>query len=180
MKTEKAVATPLVAPAAPTPTPVKAIASKPAAKSAAVKKPVITVAAVKPATPRGDKVAPKVAPKAAPKVAAKTAPKAAPKAASKSPAKPAVKPALSQKRVATKVEVKAISPIVRDSFTMTAADQELLKKCKRDAVTSGRDSTKKSEIVRAALRHFASLAASTQLMELNGLDPVKTGRPKKK
>ena len=87
---------------------------------------------------------------------------------------------LSQKRVAPKVEVKAVSPIVRDSFTMTAADQELLKKCKRDAVTSGRDSTKKSEIVRAALRHFASLAASTQLMELNGLDPVKTGRPKKK
>ena len=176
MKTEKAVATPLVAPAAPIPTPVKAIASKPAAKSAAVKKPVITVAAVKPAAPRPAKVAPKVAPKAALKVAAKTTPKAA----SKSPAKPAVKPALSQKRVAAKVEVKAISPIVRDSFTMTAADQELLKKCKRDAVTSGRDSTKKSEIVRAALRHFASLAASTQLMELNGLDPVKTGRPKKK
>jgi hypothetical protein len=63
---------------------------------------------------------------------------------------------------------------------MTTADQELLKKCKRDAVISGRDSTKKSEIVRAALRHFASLSAATQLMELNGLDPVKTGRPHKK
>ena len=75
---------------------------------------------------------------------------------------------------------KAVSPIVRDSFTMTTADQELLKKCKRDAVISGRDSTKKSEIVRAALRHFASLSAATQLMELNGLDPVKTGRPNKK
>ena len=81
---------------------------------------------------------------------------------------------------AARITAKAVSPIVRDSFTMTTADQELLKQCKRDAVTSGRDSTKKSEIVRAALRHFASLAASTQLMELNGLDPVKTGRPKKK
>ena len=83
-------------------------------------------------------------------------------------------------KVAAKTTAKAVSPIVRDSFTMTTADQELLKKCKRDAVTSGRDNTKKSEIVRAALRHFASLSPSTQLMEINGLDPVKTGRPKKK
>ncbi len=68
---------------------------------------------------------------------------------------------------------------MRDSFTMTTADQELLKKCKLDAIKSGRDSTKKSEVVRAALRHFAALAPATQLMELNQLDPVKTGRPKK-
>ena len=74
---------------------------------------------------------------------------------------------------------KAVSPIVRESFTMTTADQELLKTCKKDAIQSGRDSTKKSEIVRAALRHFASLTASTRLMEINGLDPVKTGRPRK-
>ena len=82
--------------------------------------------------------------------------------------------------VTAKIAPKAVSPIVRDSFTMTTADQELLKKCKRDAITAGRDSTKKSEIVRAALRHFASLSPSTQLMEINGLDAVKTGRPKKK
>ncbi len=75
---------------------------------------------------------------------------------------------------------KAVSPIIRDSFTMTTADQELLKKCKRDAIAAGRDDTRKSEIVRAALRHFASLSAATQLMEINGLDAVKTGRPKKK
>ena len=83
-------------------------------------------------------------------------------------------------KVVARTTAKAVSPIVRDSFTMTTADQELLKKCKRDALASGRDSTKKSEIVRAALRHFASLSPSTQLMEINGLDPVKTGRPKKK
>ena len=83
-------------------------------------------------------------------------------------------------KVAAKTTLKAVSPIVRDSFTMTAADQELLKKCKRDAIATGRDDTRKSEIVRAALRHFASLSPATQLMELNGLDPVKTGRPKKK
>ena len=103
--------------------------------------------------------------------------------------KPAVKAAIASK-VVTKPAVKAVttkplntpkavSPIMRDSFTMTTADQELLKKCKADAIKSGRESTKKSEVVRAALRHFASLAPATQLMELNQLDPVKTGRPKK-
>ncbi len=95
--------------------------------------------------------------------------------ASKVVVRPAVK-TVSTKPVSAP---KAVSPIMRDSFTMTTADQELLKKCKLDAINSGRDSTKKSEVVRAALRHFASLAPATQLMELNLLDPVKTGRPKK-
>ena len=139
---------------------VKTIEGRPAAKSVATKKPATVVAAAKTIAPVATSAASKIAPKVA--------------------AKPAVKPAPLAKRAAAKSPAKAASPIVRDSFTMTAADQELLKKCKRDAVTSGRDSTKKSEIVRAALRHFASLAASTQLMELNGLDTVKTGRPKKK
>ena len=154
MKTKKAAAKPVAKTStqATVKTPVKAIAAKPASKKAAAKKLVSVVAAVKPAA---------------------TVP-------AKAASKPAVKSAPSQKRAVAKNVVNAVSPIVRDSFTMTTADQELLKKCKRDAVTSGRDSTKKSEIVRAALRHFASLAASTQLMELNGLDPVKTGRPKKK
>ena len=154
MKTEKAAAKPLAKQSTQTAVkaPLKAIAAKPTSKTVAAKKPVGMVAAVKPAAP----------------VAAKAA------------SKPAIKSASSKKRAVPKSVAKAVSPIVRDSFTMTTADQELLKKCKRDAVTSGRDSTKKSEIVRAALRHFASLAASTQLMELNGLDPVKTGRPKKK
>ena len=126
--------------------------AKPAAKPAvkAINKPVVKVPARKPAT--------------------KTV------IAKKVTTKPAVK-AVTTKPVSAP---KAVSPIMRDSFTMTTADQELLKKCKRDAITAGRDSTKKSEIVRAALRHFASLSPSTQLMEINGLDPVKTGRPKKK
>lgn len=166
MKTEKAAAKPAAKPVAKPAAKslVKAIASKPAVKTVHAKKPLTIASAAKAAAP--------VASSAAPKVAAKVA------------AIPTVKSAPAQKRntpkSAPKTVPKAVSPIVRDSFTMTTADQELLKKCKRDAVTSGRDSTKKSEIVRAALRHFASLAASTQLMELNSLDPVKTGRPKKK
>ena len=124
------------------------------------------------------------------KVAAKLSAKPAAKVATRKPfVKPAVK-AVVTGRVVAKPTVKAVttkpvstptavSPIMRDSFTMTTADQELLKKCKLDAIKAGRDSTKKSEVVRAAVRHFASLAPATQLMELNGLDPVKTGRPKK-
>ena len=119
------------------------------------------------------------------KVTAKAAAKPAAKVTTRKPvAKPTVntvvgKPAV--KAVTTKPvsAPKAVSPIMRDSFTMTTADQELLKKCKLDAIKAGRDSTKKSEVVRAALRHFASLAPATRLMELNQLDQVKTGRPKK-
>ncbi len=124
------------------------------------------------------------------KVAAKASAKPAAKATARKPVtKPAIKTAVAStvvakpggRAVTTKPvsTPKAVSPIMRDSFTMTTADQELLKKCKLDAIKAGRDSTKKSEIVRAALRHFAALAAATQLMELNLLDPVKTGRPKK-
>ena len=118
--------------------------------------------------PLAKKVATKPTPPAVKTGAAKPAASVTTKAPEKKA--PAGKPAVP----------KAVSPIVRDSFTMTTADQELLKKCKRDAMSSGRDDTKKSEIVRAALRHFASLSAATRLMELNGLDPVKTGRPNKK
>ena len=127
--------------------------------------------------------------KPATKVAAKAATKPAAKVAARKPvAKSAVKTVVASKVVVKPVAKavttkpvsasKAVSPIMRDSFTMTTADQELLKKCKFDAIKSGRDSTKKSEVVRAALRHFASLAPAAQLMELNQLDPVKTGRPK--
>jgi len=67
---------------------------------------------------------------------------------------------------------------VRDSFTMTAADHELIKRCKRDAVTAGRD-TKKSEVIRAALQHFAALPVAERVSALSRLEVIKTGRPNK-
>ena len=136
------------------------VAAKPAAK------PIVRVAARKAAATKRTAITPA---KAVAPVVVKAPVKSAANAKSAAP---------TAAKAAAKVVAKTVSPIVRDSFTMTAADQELLKKCKRDAVASGRDSTKKSEIVRAALRHFASLSASTRLMEINGLDAVKTGRPK--
>ena len=114
-------------------------------------------------------------------------------AAAKAPAASAKKPAAPQKPAATTTKaiakkapvtktaaVKETNVVVRDSFTMTSADHELLKVCKRDAVAAGRDSTKKSEIVRAALKHFAQMPAAARLVELNNLWPIKTGRPNKK
>ena len=133
-----------------------------------------SVKLAKPATKIAAIVAAKPSAKPAAKVAARK-PAVKTVVANKVAAKPAVK-AVTTKPVSAP---KAVSPIMRDSFTMTTADQELLKKCKLDAIKAGRDSTKKSEVVRAALRHFASLAPTTQLMELNQLDPIKTGRPKK-
>lgn len=133
--------------------PLKVVARKPVAIKPTVKKTTTVVATVKP--------------KAVASV-------------SRSVAKPVPGAQTVTQKIAQKAAPKAVSPIMRDSFTMTTADQELLKKCKRDAIASGRDSTKKSEIVRAALRHFAALSASTRLMELSGLDPVKMGRPKKR
>jgi hypothetical protein len=99
------------------------------------------------------------------------------------PTKPAATKteAIARKATAEKpVAVKESNAVVRDSFTMTSEDHELLKVCKRDAVAAGRDSTKKSEIVRAALKHFAQLPAAARLVELNNLWPIKTGRPNKK
>ena len=125
------------------------------------------------------------------KVAAKSVTKLAAKVTTRQPVlKPAVVKTVTTRKVVAKPTTKAVvtqpvsapkavSPIMRDSFTMTTADQALLKTCKLDAIKAGRDSTKKSEIVRAALRHFASLAPATRLIELNQLDQVKTGRPKK-
>ena len=130
-------------------------------------KTLVKVAARKPAAKKAAAKAPAkavVAPKPAEKTAAKIAPGTQPVTA----------------KIAAKTPAKAANPIIRDSFTMTTADQELLKKYKRNAITAGRDSTKKSEIIRAALRHFAALSPATQLMKINGLDTVKTGRPKKK
>ena len=126
---------------------------------------------------------------AARKAGTRKAPASKSPVAAAKPAKP-VKPtkpaattteAIARKATTDKpVAVKESNAVVRDSFTMTSEDHELLKICKRDAVAAGRDSTKKSEIVRAALKHFAQLPAAARLVELNNLWPIKTGRPNKK
>ena len=98
---------------------------------------------------------------------------AAKAATKKSAVKAAAKAVLTQPVSSPKV----VSPILRDSFTLPTADQELLKRCNLEAMKSGRDSRKKREIVCATLRHFASLTSATRRMELNQFDQVKSGLP---
>jgi hypothetical protein len=101
--------------------------------------------------------------------------KATPKAAVK----------VSPSRLAAANKVAKVAPlkvpkVVRDSFTMTAEDHDLLKGFKKEAATAGRDSTKKSEIVRAALQQFAMLSPIARLAAINAVAPIKVGRPKHK
>lgn len=69
--------------------------------------------------------------------------------------------------------------LVRDSFTLPEADHDLIKECKKIAVAQGRE-TKKSEVLRAAIRRFATLAHAEQLKAYAELAPVSVGRPKKR
>ncbi len=92
---------------------------------------------------------------------------------------PARKAAPATKAPAAAKPVVATVKVVRDSFTMTQADHDLLKSCKRDAIAGGRDNAKKSEIVRAALRCFAALSVADRMAAIGKLAPIKTGRPEK-
>jgi hypothetical protein len=91
---------------------------------------------------------------------------------------PALKPAATSKAV--KIAPVKAAKVVRDSFTMTAEDHDLLKGFKKEAAVSGRDSTKKSEVVRAALQQFATLSLTARLAAIHAVVPVKVGRPKHK
>jgi hypothetical protein len=83
--------------------------------------------------------------------------------------------------VTTKLAVKHAAKVklVRDSFTLPEADHALLKACKKLALTSGRE-TKKSEVVRAAIRAFSALSAAQQLASYQALPQIAVGRPKSK
>lgn len=124
-------------------------------------------------------------------MAIKTPVKSARAVAAKKPAVPvkkiAVKPAAkvtpkpSTAAVATTKAIEAKAPkVVRDSFTMTTEDHDLLKGFKKEAAAAGRISTKKSEVVRAALQQFATLSEAARAAAIGAVPPVKIGRPKQK
>jgi hypothetical protein len=71
------------------------------------------------------------------------------------------------------------SKLVRDSFTMPQMDHDMIKQCKKTAVATGRE-TKKSEVVRAAIRCFAALSMPQQLAAYAALQTIPLGRPKAK
>lgn len=130
-------------------------------------------------------------PRTAAKSPAKPSAKATAKPAAKTPAAktPAPVPA---KPVAVKTTAPAPAPkaaapakppkikakLVRDSFTMPASDFALIAVLKERALGFKRP-TKKSELLRAGLQSLAGLNSTSLQAALNGLAPLKPGRPKK-
>jgi hypothetical protein len=131
------------------------------AKTTAPLKPSNKVTAAKKATKPVAKVqSGTVAKKLKPDVSV-TTPVAAPKAQS------------SAKKAMPKVK------LIRDSFTLPEADHDLIKQCKKAAIAGGRE-TKKSEVVRAAIRAFSDMPVSQQLAAYGKLQAIAVGRPKAK
>jgi len=131
---------------------------------------------------------------AAVKVPAKTPTKAAAKAAAKTakpvktagPAKKAAAPAKAVKPAKAAKTKPAAAPealakpkikLVRDSFTMPRGDHDLISLLKTRSLVLQR-ATKKSELLRAGLHALAALGDKQLLAALNGLQPLKAGRPK--
>jgi hypothetical protein len=69
--------------------------------------------------------------------------------------------------------------LVRDGFTMPAADYALIAELKHRLHDVKREA-KKSELLRAGLQALALLDAPSLAAALDRLAPVKTGRPPKK
>lgn len=116
------------------------------------------------------------------KVLKKAAPVAivAPTPAIKKPAARTVaaKPKTTAPVAAPKEPIKVKQKLVRDSFTMPRGDFGLINTLKERAL-SFRRPTKKSELLRAGLHALSALGDAKLQQVLDGLVPLKTGRPKK-
>jgi hypothetical protein len=145
--------------------PAPEAATAASAKTPVTKKPRAKAAAVK-------AVAPKAAARkaAAPKVAAPKAAAAKPAAAKAVQPKPAAAPA-----AAKPAKVK----LVRDSFTIPAAEYAVLAELKQRALANAHPA-KKSELLRAGIKLLASLSDKALLTVLQDIPAIKTGRPGKK
>ena len=172
MTVKKSAATP-AKPVPAKPVAATKVAAKPASKpaaSAAAKK------VVKPAADPVKAAASKTAP-AKPVVAKSVAAPVKPVVAKPTAAlaKPAVKP----------VEAKAKKPakekklkVVRDSFTLPQDDYARIGQLKESCVRLGLH-VKKSELLRAGLRLLGELPPDRLKQVMDGIEKVKTGRPKK-
>lgn len=69
--------------------------------------------------------------------------------------------------------------LVRDSFTIPAAEYEQIAALKQRGIALGRP-VKKSELLRAGLKALAAMADKSLLAALNDVPAIKTGRPKAK
>ena len=144
-----------------------------AAAAASPAKPVAKLPAKPPANAAAKpavKAPAQVARKATTKVIAQTA-KAA---AAKAPASTAAPASASSEKPAKPVKQR----LVRDSFTMPEADFALVAVLKARALGLGR-AAKKSELLRAGLQLLNQQEPKALMTALDGLQPIKTGRPKR-
>ncbi|MDI1258844.1 hypothetical protein [Aquabacterium sp.] len=126
--------------------------------------------AAKPAAAPAKKVAAKKTPKAA--APAPISKKAVPRTAAAKPTVVAATPT----KISSPAKVK--QKLVRDSFTMPRADFSLIHSLKERALTFRRP-TKKSELLRAGLHALSTLPDAKLKLVLEGLVPLKAGRPRK-
>lgn len=94
----------------------------------------------------------------------------------KSPAKSGVSASSLQAEKKTKKGHKV--KVVRDSFTMPQIEYQKIAEIKAICLKA-KLHVKKSEVLRAGLKVLAKLNAAQLKNVLNGLEKVKTGRPKK-
>lgn len=71
-----------------------------------------------------------------------------------------------------------VEKVVRDSFTMPQADHDLIQLL-RERCLKGGVSTSKSELVRAGLRLLQALDDRKLMDAVQGVEKVRTGRPKR-
>ena len=157
------------APEAPAPVAATATPTKPAPTPAPTAKTAAPVAAKK--TAKKAAVARK-RPAAAP-AKAPASPVPSKKAVAKTPARQRAVP-----KTAAPVVKKLKQKLVRDSFTMPGADFALIDQLKARAMSFKRPA-KKSELLRAGLQALAALSDAKLKSVLDGLTPLKAGRPKK-
>ena len=165
-------AAPTSAQAAPT---AKAVPAQTPARAPAAKKRASAAPARKPAAKQ-----PVAAKKAAPArtAAAKTVAKpqaAAPAAAS---AKPAAAPTAAAALAAGKLAKDKKPKMVRDSVTIPKAEYLVLEAMKQRAAQL-KVTVKKTELIRAGMKHLATLPDAVFLAAIAAVPSLKTGRPSK-
>lgn len=143
--------------------------------------PVKTPAKTAPRAP-AKKPAAKKAAKPAPAKAApatrKTAPVKAVAAAQKATPAKAVKPAKPVKAAAAPKDKAKKPKLVRDSFTMPAAEYQVLGDLKKACLKAG-FAVKKSELLRIGVALMQKADVALLQSTLAALPPLKAGRPKK-
>lgn len=159
-------------------------ASEVAATATPAEQPAPTAKTAKPKTTRPTTAAVKTG-QAATKTAvarkrpaAKSAKPAPSPVAAKQAPTPARKSVPAKKVAATSLVKKVKQKLVRDSFTMPSADFALIDQLKARAIGFKRPA-KKSELLRAGLQALAALSDAKLRSVLDGLTPLKAGRPKK-